>query len=237
MARSFEPVRPLVKRSRLMSLNARMTAAKLGDDGASFAVVAQALGGLAEELSATIDRAEHLVALQVEFASRATKSQLQMGKVAAAIARRGLGTPSVRDALSLDELRSWERAMAASHIDAPLWRALIESRSRMVDDVVALNRATGSLGRALAQVERVAITRGFFVGTNARIEASRLSGSNDALDHLAQQLDALAAEVAAEVRQVSRQVRQVGRQCTELTDQLHAGAAEAPSTTSDRSNR
>ena len=225
MARAFEPVRPLVKRSRLMSLNARMTASKLGEDGASFAVVAQALGGLAEELSELVVEVEEILGRQVEQVSRAVKSQGQLRLVAEAVRLSGLGNPTLDQALRPESVRQWEESWRRGGPEgSELWRTLLDSRRRMVEDLLGLERSTEQMVAALTRVERVAVMRGFFVGTNARIEASRLPGGTDGLGHLAEQLDELAAEIATEIRSVTRNVKSVRRDCGTVTRPLHPGA-------------
>lgn len=211
LARVFEPLRPLVSRSRLMSLNARMTASKLGEQGASFSVVAQALGGLGDELGELVSEVEVILGEQVTLIGEALRSQDSLRLVSSALRLSGLGSVGVQDALRGDAERDWASYERAAEISgdsnaADLWRTAIDARRRMVENITGLTAVTGRLKAALTRVERVAITRGFFVGTNARIEASRLVGNSQSLEHLAMQLDGLAEEIAQEIRKVTRMV-------------------------------
>lgn len=210
--RDFTSLGPLAGRIRLVSLNASLAAGGLGDDGAPFGVVARTLGGLATELT-------DLLAFDVEFDDvvralgdfansvqrlRAVQRTLEihyarLEQAADAAVLADLERDAESTVLRPGVASAW-RKEAARVADDPLattlWRVMLELLESAHEHLVRFDRATRTLASRLQRVRSVAVTEARFVGTNALVEAARVSGAGSDLGPLARQIDDVADEVA-----------------------------------------
>lgn len=75
-------------------------------------------------------------------------------------------------------------------------RVMLDLVSDAHEQLVRFDRATRTLASRLQRVRSVAVAEARFVGTNALVEAARVSGVGNDLGPLAEQIDAVADEVA-----------------------------------------
>lgn len=209
--RDFTSLGPLAGRIRLVSLNASLAAGGLGDNGAPFGVVARTLGGLATELT-------DLLAFDVEFDDvvralgdfansvqrlRAVQRTLQIhyadrpdvDATILADLEREAETAVLRPGVAASWMREAER-VAGDPLAATLWRVGLALLRDAHEHLVRFDRATRTLASRLQRVRSVAVTEARFVGTNALVEAARVSGAGGDLGPLAEQIDGVADEVA-----------------------------------------
>lgn len=210
--RDFTSLGPLAGRIRLVSLNASLAAGTLGEEGAPFGVVARTLGGLATELTDLLAfdvEFDEVVRALGDFANSVERFRTIQRTQQLHYTERGPATdPAVRDDLERDAATTVLRpgaALAWRHeaervADDPLattlWRSMLELLHETHRHLSRFDQATRRLAERLQRVRSVAVTEARFVGTNALVEAARVSGAGSDLGPLAHQIDEVANEVA-----------------------------------------
>lgn len=222
---AFTQLAPLAERIRLVSLNASIAAASLGQEGAPFGVVARTLGGLSQELA-------ELLAFEEEFTDIVRSvGHLVRGELEVQAYRRGLDLlyrdrpERVRPPLLSDEHRDAVAALLQPEAEAEcgrelahaaddgavrrLWEVVLDGRSELVRGLVDLREGTRRLARRLERIRSVAVTEARFVGTNAGIESARMTGDTRSLAALARQIREAAEEVASLATEACDQMERV----------------------------
>jgi hypothetical protein len=200
VGRALAALAPLVSRTRLHSLNARVAALQLGTDGAAFGVVARSLAEVGDELAELAIQVEACRADVINALARCARAECWLD-----VSRRGLGTGAgadpTADPLPMPTATVWSAARdVAPPLEAALWSAILSYRRDMVLAVATLAERVRDLLRLTGAVERVAERHGFFIGTNALVEASRLGRDGEGVTTLAVVLRDLTVDIRAGVR-------------------------------------
>jgi len=213
VGRAFAAVHPLVARSEMMSLNARIAAMKLGPEGAPFTVVAAAINELGEALDLLVDDVEDARAGVVRHVAHFTANEKRLALYRRCLdadraggGARPLGEFSTTTALSAEAELTWrsERDRGAEDaLSTKVLDALLDERTEMLHSLTEMRRVTRRLGAIVNKVRSLAEVHGFFIGMNALIECSRLSSDDTGLSALANSLYSLTRDVALVVREAN----------------------------------
>jgi len=227
--RVFIRVRPLVARSRRVSLNARCAINKAGSAAGPFEVVAAELGRLGESLGGLIRDAEDAFGRLVHVSSRLAREAVLIEKFADAL--RALGGPGEVDAdavvaaLSTRRARLWEAntaRMAPGDPRRAIWGALLRTRRALVGDLSRVDGLAADLHGLISRVQDLAMTQGYFIGFNARMEATRLAGTAGGLDAVADDITQYARETSVALAAIGQQVSELLASARVLTEPLAA---------------
>lgn len=209
--RAFVLVPPLVERTRVLSLNARLVAQKLGTEGGPFDVVAQSLGTLGHRLSEIVIELDSSIGPIVRTIAKLSLHEDRLHKFAAALSCGGGVDWRDQDIVRLALERNAEDAMRAYVADlvsrdrreAVIGTVLRERRGLLAGLVVLEHDAYG-LAEHLMLVERAARVESFVIGVNARVEAGRLEDPSGGLASLADDIQDLCLATSSAVADATR---------------------------------
>ncbi len=197
--RSFQPLRPLVERSRIVSLNARCA-------------ITQA-GPLAAPLRSLIDEVETRFADVARTVANLVRNEERLTKYAEALHhldQRITGDEAVELALSPAAAAEWEweaNQYPSTDARALLWRALLEARRELLDDLHSVQRWAMHIDHSTSKLQEDAHRQGFFIGFNATMEAARFADESHGLGAVAADITSYAHHMAKAIDSVMVQVR------------------------------
>ena len=177
-------VRKMARQSKLLALNAAMEAARAGDQGSGFAVVAGEVRRLAKSSTEAAERTDALVSDVLARADRSRLGALEGSNILESTHQR-----LSRVALTLREHeRSWHSASAGAEDDpmqaAPLADALASRLDQLLEETSALGtlvrEAQLSAGAQLARTQDVAALSGTLVRVAQKAAATASTPRLDA---------------------------------------------------------
>jgi hypothetical protein len=217
VGRALAALTPLVKRTRLHSLNARLAALQLGSSGAAFGIVARALAELGDELAALAVDVEECRADVIDALACCARSEGWLALYGRSISGAGATDPRAEPLVHSTGL-AWSAARDAvgTGLDSSLWTGMISYRADMLRHLARLRTQSDRLLRLTDDVERVAERHGFFIGTNALVEASRLGEAGQSVTALAVDLRNLTLDIRAGVQVANGQARRLAEVASAL---------------------
>ena len=210
---SFAEMAPLLRRVRLLSLNAEITSDQLGERGASFSVVVKEVSSMAAELKELVDETEaaswdvvNLVAFWmrdekimdlVQHAINYTRSEQvsedgENGEPCASLVWK--------QALLENVDREWEKEKSLLDPEGTefrMWESVLEKRKRMLGHLLLLNDMSVRLYAMVERINLVAARKSNFLAVSAMIESARVSEGGSDLTTVAENIRTLANDIAA----------------------------------------
>ncbi|HKJ00772.1 MAG TPA: hypothetical protein VKB51_20055 [bacterium] len=234
LQRAFAPLAPIINRTRLLSTNAEVNSAHLGDAGAPFAIISRELVYIVRELNTLIADLEQLFADVSRQSAGWLKAERRVRSFQQALARmRGgqagesaqpalLGSQDVTlvSPLAPGVGASWAEAARASKGNADqrrLWQALADNRERLLRDIGGLLEQMRRTARYVDRLTWVAVRHCHFTAVTARIEATKISDVTKDLTAVAGEIRKLADDIATAEREARSLVIDVQRHGSVVT--------------------
>ncbi len=212
--RSFQPVRPLVARSRMVSLNARCAITQAGPRAAPLQVVATELASLGASLRALIDDVEESFTDVARTVANLVRNEERLTKYASALEHLEepiTGDEAIAAALTNRSGIEWNRRVVghpAHDARTMLWRALLAARGELLADLHSLQNWARHIDNKTTALQENALTQGFFIGFNATVEAARLGEESGGIGAVAEDITSYAKHMASAIAIVAVQVRE-----------------------------
>jgi hypothetical protein len=208
VGRALAALSPLVKRTRLHSFNARIAALQLGSEGAAFGIVARSLAEVGDELAALAVDVEECRGAVIGALARCARSETWLALYGRSVGASGVGDPRAEPLMaSTGAAWSVQRERSGAGLEASLWSGMLSYRADMLLEVARLRTQSNRLLRLTDVVERVAERHGFFIGTNALVEASRLGEGSQGVTALAVDLRDLTLDIRSGVQVANGEAR------------------------------
>jgi hypothetical protein len=208
VGRALAALSPLVKRTRLHSFNARIAALQLGGEGAAFGIVARSLAEVGDELAALAVDVEECRAAVIGALARCARSETWLALYGRSVGASGAADPCAEPLISSTGT-AWtaQRDATDAALEASLWAGMLSYRADMLRDIARLRAQSNRLLRLTDDVERVAERQGFFIGSNALVEASRLGEGSQGVTALAVDLRDLTLDIRSGVQIANGEAR------------------------------
>ncbi|MGK7345172.1 MAG: hypothetical protein ACNS63_05125 [Candidatus Nitrospinota bacterium M3_3B_026] len=220
---SFARMPPLLRRVRLLALNAEVTSHRIGDLGVSFGVVVKEVSSMAAELRELVGEAEEalwemarLVALWMRSGQTLRLGQRAVDAVRLAAAEddpeKG-GAPAFewKDTLEPGVLDDWkdrmETALGGEGAESVLWPLILGARAEIIRLLVELDTVAGRLSSMIERINLVAARKSDFLAVSAMIESARTGEAGADLAPVAESIKALSGDIAAVEREAFDKAR------------------------------
>lgn len=208
---AFSGMGPLLRRVRLLSLNAEVTSHRLGDHGASFSVVVKEVSAMATELRELVRETErvfwemvNLVAkwIQAERRLRILQRSVDMIRLGEAEENEKQRRRKFEWRLEFDEgvEVEWRREMARLEKDNAercMWGMILENRSMAADYLVELDNFARRLSGMVERINLVASRKSSFLAISAMVESARVGDEGADLRTVAENIRTLSNDITA----------------------------------------
>ena len=211
LQRVFSRLKPLIYQSRLLSLNAEVICAHVGEKGGPFSIVARELIVIIDSLDELILEIEGVFFRVVQELTNWIKTEsqaflyiraLEISKRWEAPGPAGNGNGRLRaEGLVLlesglgDYLDRAAINQSTSLFEKMLYRELIQARARIFSHLEGLRTTTSKLNGHIERINRVAVRQARLTAISAQIEAAHLVSINTKFKNVANDFEQLSYQI------------------------------------------
>lgn len=202
--RTFAGMLPIIRRTRLISLNAEIASAHIGEQGAPFSVVVKDLLVMSHELSKLIGEIEKIF---FEVAKHIAKWGIAEMKLD--LLKRSLNnvlsqkdepiTYNWESSVNSTTLRKWENEKlrcTKKSIEYRLWSETINCGREIMENLSTMEGRTKKLCRIIDKIRMVAVRQCHFISITALVESARVNNIQSDLPTVASNIRALSKDIA-----------------------------------------
>ncbi|MBI5193057.1 MAG: hypothetical protein HZA08_06400 [Nitrospirae bacterium] len=202
--RTFAGMLPIIRRTRLISLNAEIASAHIGEQGAPFSVVVKDLLVMSHELSKLIEEIEKIF---FEMANHIAKWGVAEMKLD--LLKRSLNNVLSQknepifyeweSSVNSAALRKWENEKSRctkNSIEYHLWSETINCGREILKNLSTMEGRSKKLCRIIDNIRMVAVRQCHFISITALVESARVNNVQSDLPTVASNIRALSKDIA-----------------------------------------
>lgn len=238
MNQTFAGMAPLISATRILSLNAEIASAPMGEAGNPFAVVARELSMMSVEIKQLINDASSSFCVINDIAQTVLLER-KLKLFREAIRREWLAREADgRDQMKLPCGRKW-RTFLEGHdmasnasvyagcsscnvklIECDLWRQVMKNGMNLLENLKRIEDLSNRLTSLVDRIRWVAARKSHFIAVSATIEAARFNGSGMSLKAVAESISLLAGNIAAMQGRMQEGAHELARRAPQAREQM-----------------
>ena len=206
---AFAAMRPLVFKSQILSSNAEITSAHLGDSGLSFGIIARELMTMVRELERLIDELQKVFREVAVNSAEWIKAEhrREIFQRAMSMAQGGDGTEAQKEKFHGLCEKLTENSKASQ-----------ESMYENIRVVIDLSR---KINKFIDRISWVAVRQSHFTAITARVEAAKMEDNGKDIEAVASAIRHLSEEIADAERQARERIHTLNGQAKNLSKQIN----------------
>ena len=208
---AFAAMRPLVWKSQILSCNAEITSAQLGDAGSSFGIIARELLNMVKDLNNMIEQLEHVFREVSVFTAEWIKAEHRMdiyNRTLEKLSRAGINGEDGR------------QNIGAERLEVRLREGSAESNDKVQESVRAIVDLSKRINKFIDRISWVAVRQARFTAITARVEAAKLDDNGQGIAAVAEAIKLLAEEIAEAEAEARNQILGLNGQAKTLQSSL-----------------
>lgn len=202
--RTFAGLLPIIRRTRLISLNAEIASAHIGEKGAPFSVVVKDLLVMSHELSKLIEEIEKIFFEMANHIAHWGVAEMKLD-----LLKRSLNNVWSQEkekcfyewelSVTSEILKKWENEKQRckhNSIEYHLWREAINCGREILENLSTMERRSKKLCRFIDNIRMVAVRQCHFISITALVESARVGNTQSDLPTVAGNIRVLSKDIA-----------------------------------------
>lgn len=211
--RVFAGITPIIRQTRLLSLNAEIASALTGEQGDPFRVAVKDLLVMSGELSKLIGEVEIVFHEVANHIAKWVAAEMSLNLFQRSLDRvwdlseEDNGSDDVKESdrnqwdstLCDGVIAKWksnQHKCERHKIEYRLWGHIIDSGNEVLDNLYAVERLTKKLSRFIDNIRMIAVRQSHFISVTAMIESTRVDDDSSDLSTVAESIRELSRDIA-----------------------------------------